>query len=74
MTAEWIALRAFDFDGGSLPSPVEEGVKQVSRLAGKRELRLDSLPMLVRFRDPSDLRSVERVGPLNIGERFGADL
>jgi len=71
--AEWIVLRAFDFDGGSLPSPVEEGVKQVSRLAGKRDLPLDSLPMLVRFRDPSDLRSVERVGPLNIGERFGAD-
>lgn len=71
--AEWIVLRAFDLNGGSLPSPVEEGVKQVSRLSGKRELPLDSLPTLVRFRDPSDLRSAERVGPLNIGERFGAD-
>lgn len=70
--AEWIVLRAFDFDGGSLPRPVEEGVKQVSRLSGKRELPLDSVPMLVRFRDPGDLQSVERIGPLNIGERFGA--
>ncbi|NOJ42643.1 hypothetical protein [Bradyrhizobium australiense] len=66
-------LRAFDLNDGSLPSLVEDGIKQVSHLSGKRELPLDSLPMLVRFRDPSDLRSAERVGPLNIGERFGAD-
>lgn len=70
---EWIVLRAFDFDGGSLPSPVELGIEQVARLSGKRELPLDSLPVLVRFRDPSDLRTVEQVNPFNIGERFGAD-
>jgi hypothetical protein len=70
---EWIVLRAFDFDGGSLPRPVEVGVEQVARLSGKRELPFDSLPMLVRFRDPSDVRTVERVNPFNIGERFGAD-
>jgi hypothetical protein len=69
---EWIVLRAFDFDGGSLPRPVELGVEQVARLSGKRELSLDSLPKLVRFRDPSDLRTVEQVNPFNIGERFGA--
>ena len=38
---EWIVLRAFDFDGGSFPRPVEEGVAQVSRISGKRELPLD---------------------------------
>ena len=69
--AEWIVLRAFGFDGGSLPRPVKEGVKQVSRLSGKRELPLDSLPMLVRFRDINEPKTVERVNPLNIGERFG---
>jgi hypothetical protein len=69
---EWIVLRAFGFDGGSMPSPVEEGIKQVSRLSGRRELPLDSLPKLVRFRDLGDLRSVEWVNPLNIGDRFGA--
>jgi hypothetical protein len=68
---EWIVLRAFDFDG--MPSPVEEGIKQVLRFSGKRELPPDRLPKLVRFRDPSDLRSVEWVNPLNIGDRFGAD-
>lgn len=70
---EWIVLRAFDFDGGGLPRPAEAGIEQVSRLSGKRDLPLDSLPLLVRFRDPSDLRTVEQINPFNIGERFGAD-
>lgn len=69
---EWIVLRAFDFSGGSLPTPVEEGVKQVSRLSGKRELPLESLPRLVRFRDINDPKTVEGVHPFNIAERFGA--
>jgi hypothetical protein len=69
---EWIVLRAFDFPGGSLPRPVEEGVKQVKRLSGKRELPLSSLPLLVRFRDLNDPKTVERVDPLDIGKSFGA--
>jgi hypothetical protein len=71
---ESIILRAYDFDGGAYPGhSVEEGQEQLRRLSGKRELPLDSLPLLVRFRDPNDLLSVERVSPLNIGERFGPD-
>ncbi|WMT78530.1 hypothetical protein [Bradyrhizobium sp. Ash2021] len=70
---EWIVLRAFNFPGGSLPRPVEEGVKQVSRLSGKRELPLTSLPLLVRFRDLNDPMTVERVDPLDIGKSFGAE-
>ncbi|WP_192739581.1 hypothetical protein [Bradyrhizobium sp. OAE829] len=71
---ESIILRAYNFDGGAFPGPsVEEGQKQLRRLSGKRELPLDSLPMLVRFRDLNDAMTVERVSPLNIGERFGAD-
>jgi hypothetical protein len=69
---EWIVLRAFNFPGGSLPRPVEEGVKQVQRLSGKRELPLTSLPLLVRFRDLNDPKSVERVDPLDFGKSFGA--
>lgn len=69
---EWIVLRAFDLPGGSFPRPVEEGVKQVGSLSGKRELPLESLPFLVRFRNINDPMTVERVGPLNIAERFGA--
>jgi len=68
---EWVALRAFDLPGGSFPRPVEEGVNQVRRLSGKRELPLESLPLLVRFRDINDPMTVERVNPFNIAERFG---
>ena len=41
--------------------------------SGKRELPLESLPMLVRFRDLNDPMTVESVSPLNIGERFGGE-
>jgi hypothetical protein len=68
---EWILLRAFDFPGGSLPRPVEEGVKQVQQLSGKRDLPLTSLPQLVRFRDLSDPKSVQEVDPLDIGKSVG---
>ena len=68
---EWIVLRSFDFEGGGLPSPTEAGIDQVARLSGKRELPLDSLPRLVRFRDINDPMTVERVNPFNIAERFG---
>jgi hypothetical protein len=71
--AEWIVLRAFGFEGGSLPRPIEEGLKQVSRLSGKRELPLDSLPKLVRFRNINDPMTVEAVNPFNVAEHFGAD-
>ncbi|WP_426413338.1 hypothetical protein [Bradyrhizobium ganzhouense] len=69
--SEWIVLRAFNFPGGSLPRPVEEGIKQVQHLAGTRELPLGSLPMLVGFRDVNDPKTVERVDPQNLAERFG---
>jgi hypothetical protein len=69
---EWIVLRAFDFPGGSLPRPVEEGLKQVQHLSGKRELPLDSLPLLVRFRDLNVPSTVESVNPFDIARDFGA--
>jgi hypothetical protein len=69
---EWIVLRAFNFSGGSLPRPVEEGVRQLKRLSGQRELPLTSLPLLVRFRDLKDPKTVEKVDPLDIGKSFGA--
>src|SRR5258706_8123461 len=65
--AEYIVLRAFNFPGGALPSPVEKGVGDVRKLSGKVELPLTSLPLLVRFRDINDPRTVEKVDPLNLG-------
>jgi hypothetical protein len=71
---ETIVFRAFNFEGGAFPgSSVEEGLSVIHRLSGKRELPLTSLPLLVRFRDMNDPMTVERVNPLNLGERFGAD-
>ncbi|MDP3703415.1 MAG: hypothetical protein Q8R78_03420 [Candidatus Omnitrophota bacterium] len=71
-TPETIVLRAFNFPGGVLPGPIDEGLRQLQRLSGKRELPLTSLPLLVRFRDLNDPKTVERVDPLDIGKSFGA--
>jgi hypothetical protein len=69
---ETIVFRAFDFPGGAFPgSSVEEGLKELQRLSGKRELPLTSLPLLVRFRDTNNPMTVERVDPLDIGKTFG---
>jgi hypothetical protein len=71
---ETIVFRAFNFEGGAFSgSSVEEGLRKIRSLSGKRELPLTSLPMLVRFRDMNDPMTVESVSLLNIGERFGAD-
>jgi hypothetical protein len=69
---ESIVLRAFNFDGGAFPgTSVEDGLKQLRRLFGRRELPLTSLPLLVRFRDLNDPKTVEGVDPLDIGSAFG---
>jgi hypothetical protein len=68
---ETIVLRAFNFPGGALPEPIDEGLRQLQRLSGKRELPLTSLPLLVRFRDLNDPKTVERVDPLYLGKSFG---
>lgn len=69
-----IVFRAFDFSGGAFPgSTVEDGLAQIRKLSGKRELTLTSLPLLVRFRDLNDPKTVEKVDPLDIGKGFGVD-
>jgi hypothetical protein len=70
---ETIVFRAFNFDGGAFPgSSVEQGLQQLQHLSGKRELPLTSLPLLVRFRDLNDPKTVERVDPFDLGKSFGA--
>ena len=49
-----------------------QGLSEISRLTGKVDLPLTSLPLLVRFRDLNDPMSVERVDPLDIAKSFGA--
>lgn len=38
---------------------------------GDRELPLSGYPLLVRFRNPSDYRTLERVNPDNLADSFG---
>jgi hypothetical protein len=68
---EYIVLRAFDFPGGAFPGPITKGLSQVQHLSGKRELPLASLPLLVRFRDPNNPMTVEKVDPLDLEKSFG---
>jgi hypothetical protein len=69
---ETIVFRAFGFPGGIFPQgSVEDLLKEIRQLSGKRELPLTSLPMLVRFRDINDPMTVEQVDPLDIAKSFG---
>lgn len=69
---DYIVLRAFNFPGGALPDPVGKGIAAVRKLSGKTELPPKSLPLLVRFRDIGDPKTVEKIDPLNLEATFGA--
>ena len=66
-----IVLRAFNFSGGAMPIPAQDGIHQVRRLSGKADLPLTSLPLLVRFRNVNDPLTVEKVDPLDLAASLG---
>jgi hypothetical protein len=66
--ADWIVPLAF---GIERTSPAEIEVYQLRALTGKTELPLSKLPILVRFRDINDPKTVERVDPNNIAASLG---
>jgi hypothetical protein len=70
---ESIVLKTFGLSGGAFPGWDDASLKKLRSLAGKRELPLDSLPMIVRFRDANDPKSVERIDPTDIAKNFGPD-
>ena len=45
---------------------------ELNKQKPKGDLPFNGLPMLVRFRDPSDPASVERVDPSDLAASFGA--
>ena len=49
-----------------------ENFSAIGKLTGKRELPLEKLPLLVRFRDIADPLTVEKVEPENLAKSFGA--
>jgi hypothetical protein len=77
--AENIVFREFPFHwkddtgqnqiGGS--ELTSEGIRYYRSLKAKKELSLEKLPMLVRFRDIKDPKTVELVDPNDLGKSFG---
>jgi len=45
---------------------------ELNRVKPKAEILLNDLPMLVRFRDPKDQTSIERVDPSDLSASFGS--
>lgn len=66
--ASWIVRTAFGIERGSPPNAE---LRELRALTGTTELQFSKLPMLVRFRDISDPKSVERVDPNNLAASFG---
>jgi hypothetical protein len=69
---EWIVTKAFGFPGGGLGHPLESSLARLRELSGRVELSPNDLPLLVRFRDINDPKTVERVDPNDLARSFGA--
>lgn len=66
-----MVLLAYGFPYGHLGRASRENFNRVKDLSGERELKLNALPMLVRFRNIDDPSSVEQVDPRDLSARFG---
>jgi hypothetical protein len=68
---QWIVPKAFGFRGGALGSPPEPSFNRLRALTGRVEIAPSDLPLLVRFRDINDPKTVERVDSGNLAASFG---
>jgi hypothetical protein len=66
-----IVFEQFPFQYGGL---TKEGIAHYASLRAKAELSPSQLPMLVRFRDTNDPKTVELVDPNDLAKSFGADV
>ncbi|MEQ1718867.1 MAG: hypothetical protein ABL907_23265 [Hyphomicrobium sp.] len=66
--ASWIVRTAFGIERFS---PPDAELRKLRALRGSTELPFSSLPILVRFRDINDPKTVERVDPNNLAASFG---
>ncbi len=62
-----IVYDAFPNLGGTTP----KGIRAYSNLKAKKELSFDKIPMLVRFRNINDPKTVELVDPNDLEKTFG---
>ena len=65
---QWIVYPAF---GIGRTSPPDQELRQLRAVTDKAELDFTLLPMLVRFHDINDPKTVERVDPNNLAASFG---
>jgi hypothetical protein len=66
-----LLLMAFGFPYGHFGRASRENFNRVKDLSGEREIKLNALPMLVRFRNIDDPSSVEQVDPRDLSAGFG---
>lgn len=69
---EWIVTKAFGFPGGALGHPLAASLARLRELSGRVEVPPIGLPLLVRFRDINDPKTVERVDPNDLTSSFGS--
>lgn len=62
-----IVFNEFQRSGATTP----EGIKFYSSLKAKKKLAFDKIPMLVRFKDINDPKTVELVDPYDLEKTFG---
>ena len=60
-----------EFPSGVRGGTTPEGIKFYSNLKAKKDLDFDKIPMLVRFRDINDPKTVELVDPNDLEKTFG---
>jgi len=74
-SADYIALKAFGFMEGPIGYPVGKRLSWIAdlgrRTGAKANIPFKNLPMLVRFKDINDPKTVERVDPNNLAASFG---
>ncbi len=69
-SADGIVYSVFPTAGGG-GEALPENLRRYREQILSARLRPDQLPLIVRFRDPKDSRSVERVFPSNLAASFG---
>lgn len=58
--------------GGCAGAATPEGIRYYAKLKGKSDVPIKELPMLVRFRDINDPKTIEKVDPKNLEASFGS--
>jgi hypothetical protein len=69
-----LPLVAYGFPGEGLPSEMAKCLAQLQMKQGSIEVPIEILPMFLRFRDLSNLQTVEEIDPRDLPATFGRDV